>query len=223
MVNVQFQLTNNAELLSQYHVLRFQSYHSDKHMQGHFNKGIPDSYDTTSEVIVAVENGEVIAGARLTTSDVASRQLLPSESDELRFEDMLPHLGLGQARYGEVHRVVIKEEKRSARLLSALLMAVCKRIYELEWDYFFTPSIALKARLYQICCKGIGVNLELVPNMVLTSSKYDQVAMQMMFCDIRNQPLYKRFDQSQIEAKASSNSSAEHVAETISISVNEAA
>lgn len=200
MINVQFQLTNHPELLSQYHALRFQSYHTDKHMQGHFNKGLPDAYDETSEVIVAIENGEVIAGARLTTSDVNNCRLLPSETQSLTFQDMLPHLGLEQARYGEVHRVVIKEEKRSARLLSALLIAVCKRIYELEWDYFFTPSIALKARLYQICCKGIGVNLELVTNLVFTSEKYEEVTMQMMYCDIRNQPLYKRFEQSQIEA-----------------------
>ena len=75
-------------------------------------------------------------------------------------------------------------------MLCALLMEVCKHIHAQGWDYFFTPSISLKARLYRLCCKTIGVQLETVPGLELSSAKYEHVAMQLMFCHIKEQKLY---------------------------------
>lgn len=189
-MSVTFLLTTDAELLSQYHALRHESYHNDKYMEGHFNQGHPDAFDLKSEVLVAVENGEVIAGARLTASCPLYPQMLPSETPGKSFQDMLPEYCLGNAKYGEVHRVVIKEEKRSTKLLCDLLVEVCRYIHRNGWDYFFTPSIPLKARLYKICCRSIGVNLESVPGFLLKSEKYAGVAMELMVCDTKKQKLY---------------------------------
>lgn len=195
-MSITFLQTRDPKLLQQYHALRLESYHNDKLMDGHFNKGLPDAFDMLSDVIVAVEHGEVVAGARLTVSEAEAPTLLPSETRECRFQDLLPQLSLEGTTYGEVHRVVIRKDKRNRDTLSNLLMEVCKYIYRENWDYFFTPSIPVKARLYQCCSKRIGVNLERLKDVKLVQDKYDGVPMELMICDVKNQPLYRQLKKS---------------------------
>ena len=190
-MEIVYRLTKDESLLQQYHELRHLSYHNDKYMKGHFQKGLPDKYDELSEVIVAVKGKEVIGGSRLTMSSPDVPILLPSESETLTFQDMLPDIDLDQSTYGEMHRFVIAKDHRIPEIIVGLLYHSFKRMAEKSWDYLFTPSIRVKARYYRRMCKRIGINIDITSGVVLRAARYENVEMLLMKIDIRSQPLYR--------------------------------
>jgi hypothetical protein len=188
-----FEFTKEEKYLSQYFALRKESYLTDKYMKGHFNEGMPDTFDYDSEILIVRIHDEVIAGARLSYSFSNNNKILPSESDGFSFKGLLNDIQINplEDNFAELHRFVVKKQYRSDKDLSIkMLFFMYVNAFQMNIFYSFYPAIPLKARLFKKYGDMLGVKVITFKDKIFRSPKYNNVDMYISIVDIKESPIY---------------------------------
>lgn len=137
---VEYAETRDPELISVYTDIRERAYREKLGLK-EFD-GRLDRYDSTSNIVLAVKNNEIIGGLRLTIHDSVINTILPSEEDGFIFRELLPELDLDKNSYAECSRMAFKEGYRNGRYSASLYgksFEVC-RLYKVKYYFFIAPA-----------------------------------------------------------------------------------
>jgi hypothetical protein len=122
--------------------------------------GVEDETDHASQVVVAVKNGVVAGGARLTISTPEHPRALPLEETSFRLKNcpQLAQFELDRRPYGEISRMAADPDcARGFEVSSGLGNALCASAAAQGLDIVFSICPELPARINQRNAKRRGV------------------------------------------------------------------
>jgi hypothetical protein len=150
---------NDRDLFAKYVELRRRAYLREySWLPAKF--GYEDEADRVSRFIVAVRNGTVAGGGRLTISTPECPRLLPLESEgfSLRSCEFLKDLDLDRNPYGEISRMAVDSESSRGFEVSAGLGNTLTALAAREGlDVVFSICPEKPARLNQINARRLGI------------------------------------------------------------------
>jgi hypothetical protein len=153
---VQIQLSKDPELLKQYYDLREDIYKNDSGYKNY--SGSENSFDKNGQIFLAIEDGVVVAGARLVVSNNVAK--LPHENLEAGFTYQTIcsnfNIDLNGTIYSEISALIIKKGFRND-LLKLLFKSIVQFCRETNIKYIFGVANMKCNRDYKIVFSKIGV------------------------------------------------------------------
>jgi hypothetical protein len=122
--------------------------------------GYEDEMDRVSHIVIAVRDGAVLGGGRLTISTPECPRLLPLEDAgfSLKNCEFLKDLGLDRKPYGEISRMAVDpESSRGFEVSTGLGNALSARAAREGLDVVFSICPKKPARLNQINASRLGI------------------------------------------------------------------
>ncbi|MFN7922342.1 MAG: hypothetical protein U0Q16_19725 [Bryobacteraceae bacterium] len=150
-------VTKDPALLREYFELRDQAYrlHNENLPAGF---GGEEPVDHMSDIVVALDEGRVVGGARLTITRPETARTLPMEHDGFVLAEMVPDLDLRWRAHGEISRFAVDrryaEGSQVARQISDKL---CDVAAERATDIVFAICPRGQVRLNQRNARECGV------------------------------------------------------------------
>jgi hypothetical protein len=132
------------------------------------NFGYQDSMDRASRIVIAVRDGMVAGGARLTISTPERPFQMPLEEAgfDLRHCELLKDLNLDRNPYGEISRMAAAPEcARGFEVSCGLGTALCATAASEGLDVVFSICPEKPARINQINAKKRGVGFRRYPEL----------------------------------------------------------
>lgn len=144
-----FQIATDTGIRQQYFDLRAAEYQRTFGFDGSWLKQ-EDGYDRAGTIIVYIEGGKVLAGARINFCTPASPLRLPMEYGGFTLQTALPEFGLANRRYAEVSRLSVAAERQKGELIIRLLDMLHDYARANETPLVFCICSRKNARLYRI-------------------------------------------------------------------------
>lgn len=154
-----YEFTEDAGFLHQYYNLREEMFISVWGLT-HFS-GQKDQFDDTSEIMVARQGLQCIAGGRLTISTPNKPQPLPMERHGLILKDAFPELNLDKCSYGEFSRLAILPEFRGGEVFPEIARRFIKKAIASGVDYAFNMAPQPLARNYRQVVQLFGLTWDI--------------------------------------------------------------
>lgn len=146
--STQLFFTKDNKLLSSYYKIREECYRAVENGPAAF-EGREDHYDRLSDILVIVNNGHVIGGARIFGRAANSRISLPLEEDGFSMKRVFSRLDLNDMPYCEFGRMAILPEYRTLDLLQAMIDRLLKKSISRGYKYLFTMAPYVQSRCYR--------------------------------------------------------------------------
>lgn len=140
--------TKDIQLLREYYKVRQSCYRQVPGGPRAFS-GAEDQYDRSSDILVAVNKGTVVGGARIVGSTPSRRIVLPMEDENLLLKNMFPDFRLDSKSYCEYGRLAVLQEYRSLDLLRHMCAALTARAIERGYAYLFSKAPYVQILCYQ--------------------------------------------------------------------------
>ena len=142
---ITFEITRSQRLLRQYYELRHTYFKRDLGIEDF--DGFEDEGDRNGKILIAHRAGEVIAGARISTSEGMLRQV--------REFDLAPD------RCCMWERLVISPEERNLEVGRDFTSAMIDVSLNLGYRHAMVLSTLRISRLYRLCHAGLGIEFEI--------------------------------------------------------------
>lgn len=174
--DVTIQMTKDPELLKQYYDLREREYKREWGFVEY--SGQEDDFDKKSNIMVVVENGEVVAGLRVSIPDTG---YLSNEEpkENFTYQEICKSCGISLegVKYVEVSAVVV-DKNFSNVLLGKMFNNVIMSCRSFGIKYIFGVSTKHCNRDYYMALKKLGVE-SIIVNQIQApkKSKYNNVSM----------------------------------------------
>lgn len=158
--------TKDPVLLNQYYKLREKIYRDE--LKYEVYDGSENEYDRKGHIIVAVSDGEVVAGARVNFADEIG--LLPHEDLKKGFtfkkSAEICKINLMNKGYSEVSAFIIKNGFRSGLLpkISESIVSFCR---DRKNTFVFAVADMLHNRKYRANFKKIGIDSEIITKVIV--------------------------------------------------------
>ena len=180
---VVIKFTQDQAYLRQYYNLRERMYTSVWGLQG-FN-GQEDEFDQKSHILVAVKDGRVVGGARISVRTPQAPNLLPMEKREVSLEHQIADLNLPQCRYGEYSRLALLPEYRGGGCTLAMYKALNRKSISLNLKFAFALSPLTQARSYRKIYQALGFNYTILEDVVIPENpEYEGIKMCLSVLDL---------------------------------------
>jgi hypothetical protein len=186
--HVVYEMSRDAGLLHQYHLLREEMFISVWGLKKFSGK--KDDYDDKSDVMIARIGNHCIAGCRLTFSHPEAREPLPMEKNNTTLTELLPQLNLGDVRYVEVSRMAIFPDFQNSLVMLELSRQLLKRAAEKKARYAFTLAPAPLARNYRKAAHLFGLKWQILNEIEIPERiEYEGIPMVLSMLDLA--PVYR--------------------------------
>jgi hypothetical protein len=156
-------LTKDSDILSQYYELRQTAYRDENGWADY--DGSENKFDLTGKIVVAVENGKVIGGARATFSDQC--QFLPNEIPGTQY-DYRKFIRTYDSRenliLSEISALAVEKSHRDSNVTAAMVDILFKESIVHGCNYVVGVAVAAVCRSYRKTIKNLGYELEIVMN-----------------------------------------------------------
>jgi len=143
-----FLFTKDPTLLNKYYEIRANCYRAVEDGPSDFSYEA-DELDRLSDILVVIQNGYVIGGARLVASTPENPIKLPVEQDNFRMKNVFPEYNLQDKTICEFGRIAIAKEFRSFSILEGLCEHLIKKAIDKGYHYQFSMAPKAQTRCYR--------------------------------------------------------------------------
>lgn len=157
---MKIQFANNENEIKQYKQVRDKVYASHDALKGFLN--YDDGLDSVSQIIVMLDNGRCIGGARYTLSTPNNRQTLPMETEGFNIIENITDLDLSNKNYIEISRFAILPEYRDSNNADMLFRFIYEQCLKDNVDYIFNEGAYPQAVRNRRSVTRINVGKELI-------------------------------------------------------------
>lgn len=180
---VVYEFTTDPGLLHQYYRLREDMFISVWGLKNF--SGAKEPCDDISEIMVARQGLQCIAGGRLTISSPYNPHVLPMEKDDFRLADLLPDLNLGRRTYGEFSRLAILPEFRAGNVFPEIARRFIRKAIAEGVEYAFNIAPVPLARNYRHAVQLFGVQWDIRTDVpVPDREEYEGIKMVLSVMDL---------------------------------------
>lgn len=120
--------------------------------------GAEDGWDADSHTLLALREGKVIGGARLSGSPAGEPGHTPAERLGLDLRGALPQLRLHEHAYCQCTRLAIAPAHRDAATLQAFCGALVEQAAALGFNYIYSIAGMARSRLYRKSFRNLGLD-----------------------------------------------------------------
>ncbi len=131
--------------------------------------GSEDDFDRSGCLLIALDQGRCVGGARLSISTPESPQLLPLEINGFMLQELFPDIARNRESYSQWTRLALLPEYRTPALLQQIALMLIRQAKRLGCSYAFNVAGMSRARLYQRLHRIQGYNYEIIRDLKIPS------------------------------------------------------
>lgn len=145
--------------LNQYYDIRQQCFRKELGLSAF--DGAEDINDRTGYILLAIEAGCCVGGARLNSSSWANPARLPLEQDGFNLMASFPALVEPGVSYCQWTRLAVREECRSVEVINQMAAEMVNFSVAMGHTYSFNVTGSHRARFYRRLHTALGFNCEI--------------------------------------------------------------
>ncbi len=181
---ITYKFSKDPEILNKYYKMRANSFISTWKLKKFSYHEEP--YDRLSYILVAMNDKECIAGARLIPSPKEKRLNLTFEVDGFNVIEAFPNLNLQNKSYGEISRLAVAPDYSKTDVGQNILRMIGLKGKDLGLDYFIVVCPKTSGRFVRKTFNNFGFKATIHPEVKFPDylPTYENIKMDLMVIEI---------------------------------------
>jgi len=168
-MSVQYEITNDPQLLGQYFRIREHCFREELNLPNF--DGSEDAWDRRSHLLIARDEERCVAGVRITGRYPLLKGELPIEEEGLELKRALPHIPVAQSACCQWSRLVVDPEYREWDFFAQFGQAIIRFSELLGFGYSVAVTGMNQARFYKRLYSSMGYRFEILQGIAVPAEE----------------------------------------------------